>query len=118
MMIFSVIVIVYLTNGTHASYIHLIYIPIILSAYYWGGYTASIVAAISGILLGLVPLNVAEGIKQNTMSWIHRMIMLIIIGYLTGNLFKKLEELNEYLKDKELISDITGLYNTKKLFMI
>ncbi len=116
MMIFSVIVIVYLTNGTHASYIHLIYIPIILSAYYWGGYAASIVAAISGILLGLVPLNVAEGIKQNTMSWIHRMIMLIIIGYLTGNLFKKLEELNEYLKDKELISDITGLYNTKKLF--
>lgn len=115
-LIVLVLIIVYMTNGTKESYLHLIYLPIILAAYLWGANKALIVAAISGVLLGFIPLDVAAGIKQNTMNWIHRTILLMIIGYLTGRLFEKVHKLNICLKDKEFVSEITGLYNTKKLF--
>ena len=36
-----------MTNGTKESYLHLIYLPIILAAYLWGANKALIVAAIS-----------------------------------------------------------------------
>ena len=106
-----------MTNGTKESYLHLIYLPIILAAHLWGANKALIVAAISGVLLGFIPLDVAAGIKQNTMNWIHRTILLMIIGYLTGRLFEKVHQLNICLKDKEFVSEITGLYNTKNYFM-
>lgn len=51
------------------------------------------------------------------MNWIHRTILLMIIGYLTGRLFEKVHQLNICLKDKEFVSEITGLYNTKNYFM-
>lgn len=115
-LILCVLNIVYLTNGTKESYLHLIYLPIILSAYYWGSVKTSIIAAIAGLLMSFIPLDVAEGISQNTMSWVNRMIILAMIGFATGALFEKVHKLNEILKDKELISDLTGLYNLKKMF--
>lgn len=36
-----------MTNGTKESYLHLIYLPIILAAHLWGANKALIVAAIS-----------------------------------------------------------------------
>ena len=115
-LIMMVLIVVYMTNGTTKSYSHFIYLPIILAAYYWGSTKALIVAAIAGILLGLIPLDVAQGISQDTMNWIIRAIILAIIGYVTGALFERVHKLSIDLKDKELISEITGLYNSKKLF--
>jgi len=40
---------VYLTGGTTKVYLQLFYIPIILSAYYWGQTGGTITAALSGL---------------------------------------------------------------------
>lgn len=118
LLILFVLVIVYITGGTKDAYLHLIYLPIILSAYYWGAIGGLIVGVVSGFLLGLLPMDVAKGISQSTISWVYRTFLFTIIGYVTGVLFEMVYKLNERLKDKEFISDLTGLFNSKKLFKV
>ena len=63
-------------------------------------------------------MDVAKGISQSTISWVYRTFLFTIIGYVTGVLFEMVYKLNERLKDKEFISDLTGLFNPKKLFKV
>ncbi|AHM57700.1 putative signal transduction protein (plasmid) [Peptoclostridium acidaminophilum DSM 3953] len=112
----TILIFVYLTNGTQNVYLHLIYIPIILAAYFWGVRGSLIVALVSGILAGpFMPLIVSQGIMQSTENWTTRIIILSIVGSITGILFKKVDKLNEEIRKKDLINPFTGLYNTNKL---
>ncbi|MDD2454319.1 MAG: EAL domain-containing protein [Synergistaceae bacterium] len=108
--------IVFATNGTQNVYLHLIYIPIILSAYFWGIKGGLGFALLAGILAGpFMPLNISEGIMQSTGNWITRMIILGIVGSITGALFQKIEKLNNEVHRRDLISPLTGIYNINKL---
>lgn len=108
--------IVFATNGTQNVYLHLIYIPIILSAYFWGIKGGLSVAILAGILAGpFMPLNISEGIMQSTGNWITRLIILGIVGSITGALFQKIEKLNTEVHRRDLISPLTGIYNINKL---
>ncbi|WP_367339540.1 EAL domain-containing protein [Aminivibrio sp.] len=108
--------IVFATNGTQNVYLHLIYIPIILSAYFWGIKGGLSVAILAGILAGpFMPLNISEGIRQSTGNWITRLIILGIVGSITGALFQKIEKLNNEIHRRGLISPLTGIYNINKL---
>jgi len=107
---------VFATNGTQNVYLHLIYIPIILSAYFWGIKGGLSVAILAGILAGpFMPLNISEGIMQSTGNWITRLIILGIVGSITGALFQKIEKLNNEVHRRGLISPLTGIYNINKL---
>lgn len=111
-----VLFVVFHTGGSKNVYLHLIYLPIIMSAYFWGVKGAVIVAIISGVLAGpLMPLDVPRGIMQSTTNWVSRIIILTIIGFFTGSLFEKINKLSYETKIKDLTNPLTGLYNTRKL---
>lgn len=113
-----VLYIVYATNGTQGVYIHLIYLPIILAAYFWGINGGCLVAILSGVLGGpFMPMNVSEGIMQSPSNWITRLIIFSLIGSSAGYLFQKIEKLNNEIHRKELLSPLTGIYNINKLLV-
>ena len=112
----SVVLLAYFTGGATKSYTHLIYIPILLSAYFWTIKGGTIAALLSGVLIGpLLPLNVAEGIMQTEGNWIIRLVVLTIVGFVAGGMFHKVNKLNEQAKERDYINPLTGTYNTNKL---
>lgn len=115
-LIISVVLLSYFTGGATRSYPHLIYIPIILSAYYWGIRGGIPVAIISGFLIGpFMPLNVSEGIMQSFSNWMIRLIILTLVGFITGYIFQKVKKLDKQARENDLINPLTGTYNTNKL---
>ncbi|MCF8002077.1 MAG: EAL domain-containing protein [Halanaerobiales bacterium] len=93
-------IIVYYTGGTQQSYLHLVYIPILISAYFykrWGGLIAGVIA---GLLLGpYMPIDTNEMLMQAHVNWSFRMFFFVLIGLFAGSLFRLLElQLNKINK--------------------
>ncbi len=65
-----------------------------------------------------MPLNISEGIRQSTGNWITRLIILGIVGSITGALFPKDRKTNNEIHRRGLISPLTGIYNINKLLGI
>ena len=90
---------IYATGGSAYPYLHVIYLPIALSAFWFfapGGLLAGLVA---GVLLGpLLPLNVATGEMQSTFAWLFRtaafMLLGLLVGHLSFQLSQRLHKLN------------------------
>ncbi|MBA1147852.1 EAL domain-containing protein [Ectothiorhodospiraceae bacterium WFHF3C12] len=85
---------VFLTGGTSHSYLHLIYIPIVLAAVSFGLEGGIIAALFAGlVVLGpLMPLNVATGEPQPTTSWVFRVVLMTLVGGFTGLLVGRLRK--------------------------
>lgn len=63
-----------------------------------------------------MPLDIPLGIMQTPENWIIRLFIYMGIAFITGYIFQKNHEMNERIREKDLISHFTGLYNTNKLF--
>jgi EAL domain-containing protein (putative c-di-GMP-specific phosphodiesterase class I)/GGDEF domain-containing protein len=109
-------IIVYFTGGTKYSYPHLIYIPIILSAYFYKIKGGLIAAIIGGLLLGpYMPINTDTMVMQGTENWFFRMLMLVIVGSFAGYLFSLLESQLRKVNKIAYYDPETGLPNKLKL---
>jgi len=76
---------VYATGGVRFAYLHLMYVPIVLSGLAFGVPGGLIAAAAGGLLLGpFMPQNTALGLAQETHNWIWRLLMFAFIGGLVG----------------------------------
>ncbi len=106
---------VYYTGGTRQSYLHVIYIPILITAYYYkrlGGFLAGIAA---GIILGpFMPLNTETMLMQEAVNWLFRMLSFILIGTFAGLLFDHLEHQLEKINKVAYYEENTGLPNKTK----
>lgn len=112
----AVLYFVYLTGGTIKVYLHLMYIPIILASLFWGSIGGLIVGIISGLLAGpLMPLDVANGVMQETTNWISRIFLFALIGFFTGYMLDWINQLNKEAQDRNLSSPFYDLPNTTKL---
>lgn len=104
--------IVYYTGGTRFSYAHLIYLPIILAAYFYkikGGISA---AVIGGLFLGpFMPINTETMAMQAIENWAFRMVLLVIVGAFAGYLFSLLESQLEKVNQVAYYDPGTGLPN-------
>lgn len=115
-LVILVVLLVYFTGGIANSYSHLIYIPIILSAYFWGYKGGTVTAIISGVLIGpYMPISVSGGIMQTTSNWVFRIVILAFVGFITGYFFEKINRLNEIAKEGYLTSPLTGANNINRL---
>lgn len=76
--------IVYFTGGTYLSYLHIFYIPIILANFLLGVIPGGIAAIVAGVLVGIVPLNVAEGISQHPLLILYRMAFFVLVSLVAG----------------------------------
>jgi EAL domain-containing protein (putative c-di-GMP-specific phosphodiesterase class I) len=112
----AVLYFVYLTGGTKKVYLHLMYIPIILSSLFWGSFGGLIVGTVSGLLAGpLMPLDVVSGIMQESTNWISRIFLFSLIGFFTGYILDWINQLNKEAQDRNLSSPFYQLPNTTKL---
>lgn len=116
LLIFITDVIVYISGGTSFAYTHLMYIPIMLGASFYGMKGGLITSLFAGMALGpYMPLHVTRHIMQENISWIIRLFLFAFIGTIFGFLnqsYKKVKE-NEI---KSLYKHVqTGYPNSNKL---
>ncbi len=91
-----VLLFTYLTGGSKGVYLHLMYIPIILSSFFWNAYGGLLIGLLSGILAGpLMPLDVSAGIMQEPANWLSRVTIFLFIGFFTGYMFQRINKLNK-----------------------
>ncbi|GEM_PF-229740 len=110
--------IVYFFGGTKTALPHLMYVPIILAALYFGIAGALCAALIGGIALGpFMPENVALGLMQQPAGWIVRWVFFSLIGVLIAILFKGILSYAQEEKERSTTNLTTGLPNANKLSM-
>lgn len=98
-LIAEITAVVHLMGGTDGAFPHLMYIPIILSAYYFSTNVTIICSAACGLALGpWMPKNVPLSLAQMPMSWMLRMTIFIIIGITCSALFQRVDY---QLKEKQ-----------------
>ncbi|MFO7815517.1 MAG: EAL domain-containing protein [Halanaerobiales bacterium] len=109
-------IIVYYTGGTQQSYLHLVYIPILISAYFYKGWGGFVSGMIAGLMLGpYMPINTNEIIMQAHINWFFRMFFFVVIGSFAGMLFDLLEHQLNKIHRIAYFHDSTGLPNKTKL---
>ena len=105
---------IYYTGGT-TSFVHLMYIPILLAVFIFGIKAGIIASFIAGFILGpFMPMVVSQGIMQESRSWIFRIFMFIIIVFVVGILLKYIKKNNDLEKARAFQDIITGYPNGNK----
>jgi EAL domain-containing protein (putative c-di-GMP-specific phosphodiesterase class I)/GGDEF domain-containing protein len=108
--------IVYVMGGTEYPFTHLMYIPIIIAAFTFSLKGALATALLGGFVLGpFMPLNVSQGIQQNTNSWVLRLTVFFIISLVVGYLFQRIKREHQMQIKKSYIYELTGYPNARKL---
>lgn len=116
LLIAAVVYVVYFTGGTKKVFVHLMYIPIILSSLFWGTSVGLIVGVICGILVGpFIPLDVSNGIMQDPINWISRLLIFSLIGFITGYMIDRINKLNAERQQRNLKSPFYDLPNLQQL---
>ncbi|QRN85764.1 GGDEF domain-containing protein [Clostridia bacterium] len=114
----SIAVLAYTYGKTVQACSQLNYIVIILAAYYWQTKGSVTVALILGLSAGPLMSIISYGsLSQHPLNWILRVAIYLFVALNVGYIFNKNIEKSEEIKEKNLISDFTGFYNTNKLFL-
>ena len=87
----------YISGGIHSHFSHLMYLPIIISAFFFKIKGGMISALFTALLLGpFMPVTLTLTDNQEIIYWLIRLSMFIIVGLLAG----KLLTYSNYLKRK------------------
>ena len=115
-LVVTVVFFVYITGGTKKVFVHLMYIPIILSSIFWGAFVGLAVGIVSGILVGpFLPLDVSSGIMQDPINWISRLLIFSLIGFITGYMIDRIHRLNAEREERNQKSPFYDLPNVQRL---
>ena len=108
--------VIFLSGGTATSFTNLMYIPIILSAFYFDIKGAVSAALLGGLLLGpWMPISVSEDIMQKPSNWLFRIVMFLVIGIVTTVLFENVKKFREGEIKQFFHNMATGLPNMNRL---
>lgn len=114
LLIFLIGFFVYFTGGT-TSFVHLMYVPILITVFIFGIKAGVLVSFIAGFVLGPnMPLVVSQGIMQENRSWMFRIVMFVIIVFVVGLLLKYIENYYDLEKNRAYQDIITGYPNSNK----
>lgn len=73
------------TGGVKYVFSHSMYLPIVLSAVFFGAFGGFAVAIVGGLILGpFVPIDTITGEAQLTINWVYRMGFFALIGTTVG----------------------------------
>ena len=107
---------IYRTGGTHLVYVHLIYVPIVIGAFFFGFVGGVTVGFVAGLCLGpWMPLDVAQAIPQSTFNWAARTGFLMLSGGVAGLLAASLAQQIEKVRRHAHYDPVTGLPNRARL---
>ncbi len=62
-----------------------------------------------------MPLNVNLGLQQSPAIWLIRLSFFLLVSLVSGLLIARMNVLNQRIRETDLRSIYTGLYNTNKL---
>lgn len=107
---------VHATGGVQFAYLHVMYVPIVLSALAFGVPGGIVAGLAGGLLLGpAMPLDTASGAPQDTLNWTYRLTFFVLIGALVGagaqllrRHLRELQWLHEHHPDTGLLN-LAGL---------
>ncbi len=102
---------VWLTGGTQAAYLHLIYIPILLAASSFGvvgGVVAAVIAGV-GVVGPLMPLDTSTGEMQPLGSWLFRLGVFLAFGVAAGIVIGRLRDQLRRIQSASLLHPNSGL---------
>lgn len=91
---------------TSSSLVHLYYIPIIISAWFWGSIASALSGAVSGLLAGPLMLdsNLLFAEPQSLSNWLIRTAFYVLLGSMVGVLFQLLRRnRQQIIKQNELL---------------
>lgn len=102
---------VYATGGTKAAYVHLAYLPILLSATLFGVMGGIIGGGIAGFGVAgpLMPMEVVAGTEQPVASWLFRAGFFVLFGFVAGAVVGRLRRQLEQIRTVSLIHPGSGL---------
>jgi len=116
LMLPSVYFLVYMTGGITYSFSHTMYIPIVLAGVFFGPEIALLVALAAGILLGpMMPLDTELAIPQLFINWFFRLIIFLVLGFISGFAAKRLRLSSEKIRSLMAYNQETKLPNTNYL---
>jgi PAS domain-containing protein len=79
------------TGGTRHGWLHMLYVPILLSAWGFGVAGGVVTGAAAGLAVGpAMPLDVAAGTMQEPLNWLARLGAFAGVGAVGGALFSSL----------------------------
>ena len=85
LLLIAVVLLVYFTGGVRFVYAHLIYVPILLSAVFFGISGATVTAILAGISLGpFMPVDTLTGEQQHAINWLLRLGIFTVVGSMSG----------------------------------
>jgi len=108
--------IVYIAGGSSTSFTHLMYIPVILAAFYFGTRGAVCASLAGGLALGpFMPVVVSSGLMQDPAAWVLRLVIFCAVGMFSALTLKHIEVYQK--KEIEIFykNAITGLPNAEKM---
>jgi len=108
--------IVYKAGGTHKAYVHIIYIPIIMSGFCSGISYGILQGFLAGLIMGpYMPDSTTVVCDQGYESWIFRTFFFALIGGLSG-IFSTVSRSYHSLRDQQYLYDaVTNLPNYRGL---
>jgi diguanylate cyclase (GGDEF)-like protein len=115
--VLAVTFLVYATGGIKYVYSHFMYLPILMTAIFFGWRGGLLAALTGGLLLGpWMPINVATGEMQQASNWLFRTGSFAFVGLLAGTAFDLLDRQMEQLRWHFSHDSRTALPNRNSLY--
>lgn len=107
---------VYRMGGTSLVYVHLVYLPILAGAFFFGVSGSLIVGLAAGLAMGpLMPLDTQSGLPQETFNWVARTVFFALSASLAGFICAILGRQLEIVRRHAYHDRLTGLPNRSRL---
>lgn len=99
-------------NNNHLSHTHVMYLVIVFAGSILGSIFGTITAVIAGILVGpLMPYDMVTGETQLFSDWFFRLMMMVIVGAMSGYFSRNYRYVQERIKALNNINVETKLFN-------
>jgi EAL domain-containing protein (putative c-di-GMP-specific phosphodiesterase class I)/GGDEF domain-containing protein len=107
---------VFQTGGTKYVWLHLMYIPILLSAAAFNVAGGLCAALLAGLVLGpYMPLDIDQHIAQSPTNWLIRAGLFMLTAVISGLMFSRLNLQLDRIRSQALLDARTGLPNLHSL---
>ena len=85
LLIVGVGLLVHATGGVKFSYLHSMYLPVMLAGFVFGMRGGLLIGLLGGLILGpFMPLDSVTGEMQNVLNWIYRTGFFMLVGVFSG----------------------------------
>lgn len=90
---------VHVTGGVKFSYLHSMYLPVLLAGFVFGMRGGLLIGLLGGVAIGpFMPINAATGEMQDTLNWVYRTGFFMLVGIFSGAVSDSVRSYLRHLK--------------------